>query len=528
MAPWFFFFFKNSAPRCLGGFFIAGHNMTKQLVTTVIYLAIAAIVMGGAWLAQSAPTVQPVVNDAGERFFEEFDPLEASALEIVRFDEEQAQPMTFRVAQTNGVWSIPSHENYPADGGDRLAQVAANVMDVTKGTIVPAEPKEHATYGLVDPTAEGVDVEAAGTRITLENSAGKALVDLIVGKEVKDSPGIHYVRTPGRDRVYTAAIDIGSVSTRFEDWIEADLLQLNPSDIREIVIDDYSIDEMNRTMVQGELVQLTRDAKTQAWSLAGIQDDEQTNSEKIGELTRALDELRIVDVRRKPAGLSEQLAGTEGLTLDPEAVASLASRGFYVSGNQLLANEGQTIVRMNDGVEYVLRFGEIALYQEGQAAEQDPANPESAEHEKEMNPGRYVFVSIGFARDAIAPSELKPVPQVSEATAPESTGEMGPPTAEAAANTDATRAAGLAERDRIIAENEQAQKAYDEKMKQGEERVRELNERFAPWYYIVPDSVYQQIRLTRAEVVQPKSAENTDIMTDDLAPTPMIEPTPEE
>src|SRR5690606_24075524 len=132
------------------------------------------------------------------------------------------------------------------------------------------------------PSAENADATAgaAGTRIKLENASGKALVDLIVGKAVKDAPGVHYVRTPGRDRVYTAKIDIGNVSTRFEDWIEGDLLQLTPADVRSVIVDDYSIDEINRTMVQGELVELTRTPDPSSpwapgtWSLKGIKANE--------------------------------------------------------------------------------------------------------------------------------------------------------------------------------------------------------------------------------------------------------------
>jgi hypothetical protein len=503
--------------------------MTKQLMTTLMYVAVAAVVLMIAWWAQSSPTVHPVVNDAGERFFAEFDPLDARALEIVRMDEEQARPVTFRVAQVNGVWSIRSHENYPADAADRLAQVATSVMDVSKGTVVSDNRADHVLFGVSDPEAEAVDPAGAGTRITVEGGDGKPLVDLIVGKAMKDAPGVHYLRAPGRDRVYTAAINISSVTTRFEDWIEPDLLQINPAEIREIVIDDYSIDEINRQMVQGELVELTHEAKTQAWSLKGLQDGEAIDEDRVRELTTALDDLRIVDVRRKPAGLSEQLAGDEGLTLDPEAVSSLASRGFYVSGNQLLANEGQTIVRMQDGVEYVLRFGEIALYAEGQSDANDD-NSASVERESddaaETNPGRYVFVGVGFNANAVARPELQPVPDV-PASNEDAMGEMDPPVPGDDAAEQA-RQAVQQERDRIIALNETSQKTYDARLERGRERAKELAARFAPWYYVVPDSVYQKIRLQRADLVAPPDAGDDGAAVDDMSIPPMIERMPEQ
>ena len=65
------------------------------------------------------------------------------------------------------------------------------------------------------------------------------LVDLVIGKAVKDAEDQRYVREPNRDVVYVIEIDPSKLSTRFEDWIEDDLLKLNPMDIQEIKVNDY-------------------------------------------------------------------------------------------------------------------------------------------------------------------------------------------------------------------------------------------------------------------------------------------------
>ena len=41
-------------------------------------------------------------------------------------------------------------------------------------------------------------------------------------------------------------------------------------------------------------------------------------------------------------------------------------------------------------------------------------------------------------------------------------------------------------------------------MKKGDERVKELNARFAGWYYIIDDAEYQKIHLGREKIVKPK------------------------
>ena len=61
--------------------------------------------------------------------------------------------------------------------------------------------------------------------MTMLNDKKEPLVDLIVGKAVKDAEGQRYVREAGRDAVYVIEIDRSKLSTNFEDWIEKDLAE---------------------------------------------------------------------------------------------------------------------------------------------------------------------------------------------------------------------------------------------------------------------------------------------------------------
>ena len=42
------------------------------------------------------------------------------------------------------------------------------------------------------------------------------------------------------------------------------------------------------------------------------------------------------------------------------------------------------------------------------------------------------------------------------------------------------------------------------RLKKAQEKVDELNARFADWYYVISDDVYKKIHLTRADVVKKK------------------------
>jgi hypothetical protein len=56
-------------------------------------------------------------------------------------------------------------------------------------------------------------------------------------------------------------------------------------------------------------------------------------------------------------------------------------------------------------------------------------------------------------------------------------------------------------------ENRRKQDEYDDKVKAAQKRVRDLNNRFADWYYIVSDKEYAKIHLTRDGVIQKKTEE---------------------
>jgi hypothetical protein len=125
--------------------------------------------------------------------------------------------------------------------------------------------------------------------------------------------------------------------------------------------------------------------------------------------------------------------------------------------------------------------------------------------------GRYVFVTARFDSALIPPPELEDVP---EASAPASQ-----PDSEAAPSSeDAARAA-------IIASNERKQKEYDEKVAAGQERVRELNKRFADWYFVVSYDTYQKIRLRRKNIVSRPEAPATQPLSP-ANPIPMSVPPP--
>ncbi len=478
----------------------------SETIRTTLYVLVGAMALAVAWLVRPIVVSDQKLDDSGERFFAQFDPLDAKSLEITAVNPETLARSTFKVAQQNGKWVIPSRENYPADAQDQLARAATGIMDVIKGAVASDRASDHELYGVADPTEGASPSAGSGLRVTLADGGGKTLVDLILGKAVKDSgaggaAGLRYVRAPGKDRVYTAAVNTDSLTTKFEDWIERDLLQLDGSQISKLVLDDYSIDELNNRINRGDRLTLTPNPAGNGWDMEGLKEGEATATPKLDEMRTALDNLQIVDVHRKPAGLSAQLQTEQAMKIDAEAVSSLASRGYYIVNGQLLSNEGETLVDTREGIEYALRFGEIINFETGTAKGESPSGSQT-------EAGRFVFVTVRFDQALIPLPQYEPVPEAPAVA------EGSPPPDDSA-------------RQAAIKANEAKKAAYDSQVTTGEEKAKKLNSRFSDWYYVVSDKVYQQIHLKRKDVVTRANESAPDnASTPPLQPSPPPAPTP--
>src|SRR5690606_28500754 len=63
-----------------------------------------------------------------------------------------------------------------------------------------------------------------------------------------------------------------------------------------------------------------------------------------------------------------------------------------------------------------------------------------------------------------------------------------------------------AEQEKIIKENQRKRDEWKEKIEQANSRVRELNSRFADWYYISPESTYTQLQIRLDDLIQRDAA----------------------
>lgn len=538
----------------------------NEITRTLIYVVVAFVIVAGAVADIVLRPSSDVTPDEmlGKPLFESFqDPLEARSLEIVRFDTALGELHRFEVAQKNDRWVIPSHADYPADAENQLRDAATSMIGLNVIDVASDAAEDHKVFGVIEPNKDSkVGDDGVGVLVRMQDAKGKRLAQLIVGKRIKGAEDTRFVRIPGQSRVYTAKVDLDKLSTRFEDWIEKDLLKLNAFDIERITLKDYSV--ITAPTAQG-LAVVGFDPRLQmdvSWNSEGgtwnldkllefrgdkevpteLLEDEELNSQRLDEMKTALDDLKIVDVRRKPKGLGADLRGDGNFMKDREGVQSLIARGFIplqIGSNpvELRASNGEVHVGMKDGVEYILRFGNIAGAQEGS-------------DEGKLN--RYLFVTARVDENKFPEPQLEPLPDAPpvappvEADAPPPPVETpAEPAVESPAETlegaeqpkpDAPLAEGepcqvepasdlppaapqasddvgpqsnpqlQEERERVTRDNQRKIDQWKEGRKKADDRVRELNARFADWYYVISEDVYKKVHLGRADVVKEKEA----------------------
>jgi hypothetical protein len=443
---------------------------------TLIFGAIAILLMVGA-IASTPKRVTPDdFLDRGEAFFPDFtDPNSATTLEVVEFDESTASARPFKVTFKHGRWTIPSHNDYPADGKDRLAKTAAGVIGLTKDDFRSNNIADHEACGVIDPLDEAnSSLKGRGKRITIKDKDERVLADLIFGKKLENRADYRFVRIPGQKRVYVTKADI-DISSKFTDWIDQDLMEVDQDKIDQVVIKDYFIDEGTLSVRKRDTIVITK--KGESWSANRMRADQELDSAKMNELLKAIDGLKIVGVRAKPKGLSSALRSDSNIPLTRENVLALQQRGYYMTrdGN-LLSNEGELEVRTSQGISYTLRFGEV-LYGTGEAI--SAGSESNLDEESGPSENRYLFITAKFD-----PSILKEPPKPLNAAFEKK---------EEKDWTEADR-----KNKQLEEEHEKWQKDFDE----GKALAEELNQRFADWYYVIAADIFDKIHLKRSDLIK--------------------------
>jgi hypothetical protein len=512
----------------------------NESIRTMVFVGAATLAGLIAWISQPVPPAPPA--SGGAQIFPPFEATDANRFKIVQYEEQLGELNTFEVAKENGRWVIPSHDNYPADAAEQLKNIAGLFVELKAvGPPMTMNRDDHELYGVREPEKGAADPKGFGRLVTISDKADRPLVELIVGKkaesnasagEMGEQKEYHFVRRVGQDPVYVVEMSLAALTTKFEEWIERDLLNLNPLDVAKLDLRDYSIvpvgdpnDPTSRTMALLRRMDTLAswNATENNWSLekmtiyrgndaleGQLADDEELNKAKLDGVKTAIDDLKIIDVERKPQALADALKDDK-LARDRAAVQELGEHGFFVmpgergSQPQILGSNGGLRITMKDGVQYALNFG----------------NAKGAEKGDSTKLNRYLMITAQLDESMLPKPELEPEPATVEPPADEPASSEsgdeeeaddapqeqaeGEKAADEKAEPDekaADDAAAVKERERVKKENQRKLDAYQEKRRQAEGRVAELNARFGNWFYVVSDDMYKKVQLGRADIVK--------------------------
>jgi len=417
---------------------------------TLVFVAVAAVSVGLAAMTQilTKPSVVEGFEKVGKKFYPDFDdPSEAKALRVVAYNEDTASARIFNVESKDGRWRIPSRHNYPAEGTKRLAETAASVIGIERTVLAGRRKSEHERFGVIDPLDDTTStLKGRGQRITLFKDGDKVLVDYIIGEQPKGRTGEYYVRRADEKETYRTKLSI-SLSAKFSDWIEPDLLKLDRYDLVEIAV--YSrpdIDSEKRIAYQ-EISKLSRSGSSDPWKLEGLnEEEEELRTDDIREMVDALDDLEIVGVRPKRKGITADLKVSPSIANNPQAVGSLLrdlmSIGFGIGVDRsdnlrLYSQEGEVVAATNQGAVYHLHFGNLFTGDEEEiefgkgnqddqedddrqkkdetneaddgGKSEDDNGKENQSNKEGVKAGRYLFVRVEFDADYVGEQPKKPV-----------------------------------------------------------------------------------------------------------------------
>jgi hypothetical protein len=441
-------------------------NQTSKTIQFVVAAIASAVIAGFAsWATQPSPISD--YKDLNEEFFPDLkDPGLATAVRVVAYNETTASAKVFTVEQKEGVWRIPSHHNYPADGKDRLAKTANSLLGTKRTALVSRVPTDHERFGVIDPLDDKAEsLKGRGQRITLLKSGDVPIADLIIGKKVEGKES-YYVRKPDETKTYIADLKV-DLSTKFKDWVEDDLLKLERDNL--VKLESKHTEIADGGDVKEDVQTLTREKSADPWKLGGInEENEEVNKTDIDAMVGVLDNLKLVGIRERPRYEGKQLLQSDLTVRLPKELSqnrqivqimlgqlrsSLEEKGFMVYQDQkgeeirLYSAAGELVASTNDGVRYHMNFGNVFAGsdeeieigaaektdakkdEKKEAGPSDGKDPKPEDDKKsEGKKSRYLFLRTSFDESLIGPKPLEPTkPEVPEGVTVDENGNVVEP-----------------------------------------------------------------------------------------------------
>ena len=352
--------------------------MNGAFRTTALMGILAAAFIAAAIYYYPKPAEIVVDAKVNQSLFETYETNDVRTISIVEFSKDLNRIEQFRLRRKGERWVIPNAGDFPATRIARIGEVAKSLLDRTVLSLATNDQQGHVEYGVLDPTesAETAPRSSLGMRIDLLDRNRGDIASLIIGKPVKGSnDGVprYYVRVPGQPAVYELEVPKQIFKTRFQDWVDPNLMELPPPGSTEIAISEIKVDQYrldpekiaDSDRQSQYRFQVDNDGK---FLLESFSDGEfkelkpnAVQSQEVGAMlsSGSLGNIRYIDVVGKPKAAAKILRKPS--SADGEAFKPLEQFGFRLAkeGGFEGAN-GEVSVTTTDGVRVRLLLGSLA------------------------------------------------------------------------------------------------------------------------------------------------------------------------
>jgi hypothetical protein len=216
---------------------------------------------------------------------------------------------TVRVVRQGDIWVLPARDSYPAQQG-RVHQLLAALSELKLQEPRTSNPDDYGKLGVEGATSK----DATSTEVRVLDGKGAAVADLIVGHQRGGSGGEGdgvYVRKPAEAQAWLAAGSL-AVETDPQQWIDQDIVNISHEKIASItVVRDGAPMEFARA---DDKVHIVKPA-----------DHPRLDQVKLDEMARALEDLTLTAVKRRPAP-GDTLGVADLTTTDGMKVAVTVSK----------------------------------------------------------------------------------------------------------------------------------------------------------------------------------------------------------
>jgi hypothetical protein len=254
--------------------------MQQRTLLPLAAVTAAVVALAGWYVARQDPPATNLTN-AGPLY-----PGLAGAIDTVARIEFQEGGKTAVIVRKDDVWGVEDRHGYPAN----LDLVKSTVVGLAQAKIVEprtSQPDLYPRIGVEDPGAPG----ATSKRLTLKDADGKALADLIVGKEnfqtAMSRGQSNYVRRAGEAQSWLITAPMERLAGDSIRWIDRTLPKLERERLASIIV----------RQADGAAVSMTKTQPADAsFAVTGLPAGTKVKTAAVDEMAGAVNLFAIDDV----------------------------------------------------------------------------------------------------------------------------------------------------------------------------------------------------------------------------------------